>query len=182
MPLPAGGGGLREDPRSDVAAPEHTFLYADLTGFTSLTEALGDEHAANLATSFCSELNRHLPEDAEDVKMLGDSCLVRVGSAAEAIELGLKLTGGLAPEYGFPDVRVGMHTGTAVQRGNDWFGSAVNIAARVVAVASPGAVLLSETTRAAAHGATRVPLQDLGEHELRNVGRPLRLYRALPDS
>ena len=165
----------------DEPAPrESTFLFADLVGFTALTEELGDEHAANLATAFCSELNRHLPADAEDVKMLGDSCLVRVGNATEAIDLGLELTGGLAPDYGFPDVRVGMHTGTAVQRGDDWFGSGVNIAARVVALAPAGAVLLSETTRAAAQGTTVVPLQDLGQHTLRNVARSMRLYRALP--
>ena len=173
-------GSLGEDPVHDSSPRESTFLFADLVGFTALTEELGDEHAANLATAFCSELNRHLPADAEDVKMLGDSCLVRVGSPAEAIDLGLKLTGGLAPHYGFPDVRVGMHTGTAVRRGGDWFGSGVNIAARVVALSHPGEVLLSETTRAAAQGTTNVSLQDLGEHGLRNVARSLRLYRALP--
>ena len=167
---------------NEPAPRESTFLFADLVGFTALTEELGDEHAANLATAFCSELNRHLPADAEDVKMLGDSCLVRAGSAADAIGLGLELTRGLAPDYGFPDVRVGMHTGTAVQRGNDWFGSGVNIAARIVAVAPPGDVLLSETTRAAAHGTTYVMLQDLGEHALRNVARSVRLYRAVPPS
>lgn len=155
-----------------------TFLFADLAGFTALTEAHGDEHAADIALGFCAALNRMLPEDAEDLKMLGDACLVRVGGAQDAIELGLKLTCDLAPRHGFPDVRVGMHAGTAVRRGSDWFGATVNIAARVVAFAEPGDVLLTAATREDADELVDVALDDCGVHELRHVTRPLHLYRA----
>ena len=163
-----------------MADAYHTFLFADLAGFTELTEEHGDEHAANVAMAFCAALNEQLPEDAEDVKMLGDSCLVRVGKAGDAIALGLKLATGLAPARGLPDVRVGMHTGSAVRRDGDWFGSGVNIAARVVALSGPGEVLLTEDTRSAAGNAAEVSLERRGDYTLRNVGRTLRVYRAKP--
>lgn len=168
-----------------MSARAHTFVFADLAGFTALTEAHGDERAADIALEFCAELNRLLPDDAEDLKMLGDACLLRVGDAGEAVRLGVQLTGALAPRHGFPDVRVGMHTGTAVQRGADWFGSAVNTAARVAELAGPGDVLLTAATRTAAGSPPNLRLEDCGRHELRHIGEPTHLYRvrsvAAPD-
>lgn len=161
-----------------MSAEEHTFVFADLAGFTALTEAHGDEHAADIALDFCAELNRLLPDDAEDLKMLGDACLLRVGDAAQAVRLGVRLTGALAPRHGFPDVRVGMHTGPAVRRGSDWFGSAVNTVARVAELAGPGDVLLTSATRAAAGSMPAVGLEDCGAQELRHIGEPVHVYRA----
>ena len=163
---------------SAVITDEHTFVFAALAGFTALTEAHGDERAADIALEFCAELNRLLPHDAEDLKMLGDACLLRVGDAGEAVRLGVQLTDALAPRHGFPDVRVGMHTGTAVQRGADWFGSAVNTAARGGERAGPGDVLLTATTRAAAGSLSDVRLEDCGSHELRHISAPAHLFRA----
>lgn len=154
----------------------HTFLFADLAGYTALTEVHGDEAAADIALDFCAELNRVLPEGAEDIKMLGDACLVRADHAARAVELGVALVEGVGARHGFPDVRVGLHTGGAVRRGDDWFGSAVNIAARVVALAGPGDVLLTQAAREAAGGLPDVEFDDRGVHELRHLPRPLRVF------
>lgn len=156
----------------------HTFVFADLAGFTALTEAHGDERAADIALEFCRDLNRLLPEGAEDLKMLGDACLLRVGAARDAVELGLQLTGELTRRHGFPEVRVGMHTGTAARRGEDWFGSTINIAARVSALAGPCDVLLTAATRDTAGEHDDVAYEDRGTHELRHVAAPVRLYQA----
>ena len=83
--------------------------------------------------------------------MLGDACLLRVGPAPDAVALGLRLTGALPRRDGFPEVRVGMHTGTAARRGADWFGSTINIAARVAALAGTG------STRSPRRHDVRVP-------------------------
>ena len=157
---------------------QHTFVFADLAGFTALTEAHGDERAADIALEFCSEINRQLPQDAEDLKMLGDACLLRVGEAREAVELGLRLTGDLARRHGFPDVRVGMHTGGAARRGADWFGSTINVAARVSGIAGPGEVLLTAATRHAAGPMPGVEFEQRGPQELRHVVAPVDLYLA----
>lgn len=159
-------------------AGSHTFVFADLAGFTALTEVHGDEYAADLATDFCATLGTLLPDDAEDFKSLGDSCLVRVPSAGDAVRFGVRLAELTAGLHGHPSVRVGMHTGPAVQRGRDWFGTTVNIASRVVALAGPGDVLLTSTTSAEAGEIAEVKLQDCGQHELRNVASPVHVLRA----
>lgn len=161
-----------------MSRDEHTFVFADLAGFTALTEAHGDERAADIALEFCAEINRRLPEDADDLKMLGDACLLRVGDAAEAVELGLKLADELGGRHGLPDVRVAMHTGPAARRGDDWFGSTINIAARVAALAGPCDVLLTDATREAAGAVGGVVFEDRGLQELRHVAVPIQVFRA----
>lgn len=163
-----------------MSTAQHTFVFADLAGFTSLTEVLGDEHAADVALGFCGALNRVLPGDSEDLKMLGDACLLRVGSAADAVALGLRLTSEIAPRQGLPDVRVGMNTGSAVHRGGDWFGATLNIAARVAELAGPGDVLITAATRDAAGNPSGVVFEDRGTHALRHVTEPVQLYHAQP--
>lgn len=156
----------------------HTFLFADLAGFTVLTEVHGDERAADVALEFCADLNRHLPEGVEDLKLIGDACLVRADRADDGVVLGLDLAQDIAARHGFPDVRVGMHTGTAARRGRDWFGAAVNLAARVGECARPGEVLLTSATREAAGELGDVTFADRGEHELRHVSRPVHVFAA----
>ena len=64
----------------------HTFLFADLAGFTALTEAHGDEHAADLVAEFCSRVRALLPEhDAEEVKAIGDALMLRTGDATAGV-------------------------------------------------------------------------------------------------
>ena len=156
------------------------FLFADLAGFTALTEAHGDEHAADLVEEFLREAAALLPRHAgEHIKTIGDALMLRVSSAAEAIRLGLELTGEIMPNHGYPAIHVGMHYGPALRRGGDWFGATVNLAARISALAAGGEVLLSEATRNAAGQLDGVQLQDRGPHRLHNVTQPIRLFAAV---
>src|SRR6516225_3054394 len=101
---------------------DQTFLFADLSGFTALTEVHGDEQAADLAASFFQDARSLLASrGAREVKTLGDSILIRCDSAKEAIGLALRLVRDVGARHGFPSVRVGMHTGPAVERDGDWF-------------------------------------------------------------
>lgn len=159
---------------------EQTFLFADLAGFTALTEAHGDEYGADLAEAFCTALNERLPDGAEDFKMLGDACLVRVDDAAAAVTLALELAGEVGSRDPFPPVRIGMHTGPAIQRGGDWFGTTVNTASRVAALAAADEVLLTEATKAAAGKRSAAAFEELGERRLRNLSQPQRLCRVSP--
>lgn len=156
----------------------HTFVFADLAGFTALTEAHGDDRAADIAVEFCLGVNQLLPRGGQDLKMMGDACLLRLDGGRDAVTLGLSLTHELAARHGFLDVRVGMNTGTAVRRGQEWFGKAINVAARVAAVAGPGEVLLTDATLVAARGLPDVEFIDQGLHDLRHVTEPVRIHRA----
>ena len=161
-----------------TAGSDQTFLFADLAGYSALTERRGDEFAADLALGFCAALNRHLPRGAEDLKSLGDACLVRAGDAGSAIELALNVVEEIERAQDFPGVRIGIHTGSAVQRGRDWFGSAVNIAARIVDLAGAGEVLLSDATRVSAGDLPGISFDSVGPRDLRNIGRTVAILRA----
>jgi adenylate cyclase len=159
---------------------EHTFLFADMAGFTALTEVMGDEEAITVAEDFFDSARRLLPEHgAEEVKTIGDALMIRIESAAGGIRLGVRLAREVGIRHGFPSVRVGMHSGSAVARGADWFGGTVNLAARVSGAAAGGEALLTEGTRAAAGELHDVDLVERGRHALRNVAEPVLLFAAL---
>ena len=128
----------------------HTFIFADMSGFTALTEAHGDDAAADLVAAFSAAARPRLERRlAEEAKSIGDALMIRVEDAAEAIGLGLEIVYEVGGQDRFPTIRVGMHTGPATEREGDWFGSTVNLAARVAGEAAGGEVLVSEATRAA---------------------------------
>jgi len=153
----------------------NTFLFADLVGFTALSFDRGDDEAADVATRFHHEV-RSLAERhrATVVKSLGDGAMVRADDAGDAVRLGLALANGLD---GLPPVRVGMNTGPAVERDGDFYGSTVNLAARLSQAARGGEVLLSEATREAARRA-RTRLEQRGPRTFRNARDPVVVYAA----
>jgi adenylate cyclase len=167
--------------RSEPAV--QTFLFADLSGFTALTEAHGDEQAADLVDGFCVAVRRLLTEhQAHEVKTIGDALMLRSGDAAAAIRLGLCIVHDVGAQHGFPLVRVGMHTGPAVERGGDWFGATVNLAARVSAAASGGDALLTAATRTVAGDVQGVELRERGRWTFRNVTAPVQVYAAVREA
>lgn len=160
---------------------EQTFLFADLAGFTAMTEAMGDRPAAEVASAFCEQIEAAAPGfGVEPVKRIGDAVMVRCPRADAAIRFGLHAARTIGESHFFPTVRVGMHSGPAVERGGDWFGATVNVAARVSAEASGSEVLLSEATRAASGEVEGIELQERGRRQLHNVGEPISLYAAVP--
>ena len=160
-----------------------TFLFADLAGYTALTEAHGDERAADAAAEFCRAVRALMGDyGAEEIKTIGDALLLRVPDAAQAVHLAARLVGDHGARHRSLRVRIGMHTGVAVCRDGDWFGSAVNIASRVADLAHAGEVLLSAATRTAAAGAV-LPgqLRSRGRRHLRNVSEPVELFALVPE-
>ena len=78
-------------------------------------------------------------------------------------------------------IRVGMHHGTALQRGADVIGHDVNVASRIVDVAAPGEVLVSDAVRAEVDpGAAHVCFTELGPVVMKGIPEPIRLWRATP--
>jgi adenylate cyclase len=147
----------------------HTFLFADLVGFTEFTTRHGDDRAADLAVSFhehvcglAAELGCHV------VKAIGDAVMVRSENGDAAVELARRILA-LADERGFPRARVGLDTGPAIERNGDWFGSTVNIASRVTAAASAGELLVTERTFDATAGIGAVGLLERGPQRLKGL-------------
>jgi adenylate cyclase len=161
-----------------VTSPQaHTFLFADLAGFTALTEVHGDEHAADVAGSFCDAVRALLPEyGAEEVKTIGDALMIRAAEATSGAGLAMRIVNDVGVRHGHPTVRAGINTGPAVARDGDWFGTTVNVAARVTELAAGGEVVATAATREAAGDLPDVDFQPRGRHELRNVAAPVELF------
>jgi adenylate cyclase len=163
----------------NVAVPttvrEAAFLFADIVGFTAFTEQHGDERAAELAWRLRLGVERQLGHDAHVVKTLGDAVMVRIAEPAEAAAAGLRIVAHALGAPGDPPVRVGIHHGAAVECDGDFFGVAVNVAARVAALAGPGEVLVTGAVASAASG-RGVQIAPLGERSLRNVARPVAMH------
>jgi adenylate cyclase len=157
-----------------MASERHTFLFTDLVGFTALTETSGDDGAAELALDFYRRVRELLPaHGADEVKTIGDAMMLRCGEPDAAIRLGVRIVDVLEAVPGFPAVRVGMDTGSAVHREGDWYGATVNVAARLCAAAGGGQVLVSESTEQAAGRLRRIELGDSQLHWLKNVTKPV---------
>jgi adenylate cyclase len=157
-----------------------TFVFADIAGFTALTEAHGDEQAVALVEAFTDVVRQELPRvDGEHVKTIGDALMLRIPGPDDAIRLGIDISQ-QAWSHGTVPVRVGMHHGPAIERDGDYFGAAVNLAARVSGVAAGGEVLVSGTTAALAPDLEGVVYQSRGRQQLRNVSEPVEVFAAIP--
>jgi adenylate cyclase len=159
-----------------------TFLFADLAGFTALTEVHGDDRAADLVAQFCSEVRAILDRlGGDEVKAIGDALLLRADDPASAVRLGRAIVDEIGGRHGFPSVRVGAHTGPAVERDGDWFGATVNVASRVSDRARAGEVLVTRAVRdAAADSLIDLSFQPRGRERLKNVAEPVELFAVTP--
>jgi adenylate cyclase len=132
-----------------------------------------------LVADFCDAVRRELPTGAAHVKTIGDALMLRIPDPGEAILLGLQITHGLMPGHGAPAVRVGLNHGSAIERDGDYFGAAVNLAARVSGVATGGEVLLTAHTAALVPELEGVFYESRGREALRNVREPVELFAAV---
>jgi adenylate cyclase len=157
-----------------------TFVFADIAGFTALTEAHGDEEAVKLVEELSEGVEAELPAiQGEYVKTIGDALMLRIPAPGNAVLLALRIANDLLSAHGAPTVRVGLHHGPAVERKGDYFGASVNLAARVSALASGGEVLLTGQTAALAPDLEGVLYESRGRQTLRNVAEPLEIFAAL---
>jgi class 3 adenylate cyclase/YHS domain-containing protein len=152
-----------------------TFAFVDMAGFTALTEAQGDEDAADVATMFAEITRAALGPGDRLVKTIGDAVLVTSKDAVSGLSLIERLMHEAASETRLPSLRAGLHHGEAVTRDGDVFGAAVNLAARVAAEAHPAEVLGTAPIADAARD-MGIPVVDIGEVALKNVRRTTFLY------
>ena len=154
---------------------ELTFLFIDLAGFTALTEAHGDEHAADLAVRFLKLVEGELGTGDRILKSIGDAVLVVCHEPVAAIRLCERVLSRLDGEPNFPVPRSGIHHGPAVERDGDYFGTTVNLAARVAAQAYGGQVLGTQHVADVARQ-EGFDVVDLGSFALKNLADDVDLF------
>jgi adenylate cyclase len=150
--------------------------FADLAGYTRLTEEQGDERAVNAVERFVEEVERTLPIDARVLKTLGDEVMV-VGPDPVALTQWAVGFQSHAPA-GVPPPRIGIHYGEAIYRDGDYYGREVNQAARVVARAAGGEVMVTRTVVDLAAGVDGLVFNLIGEVGLKGFSEPTALFLA----
>jgi adenylate cyclase len=152
--------------------------FADLSGYTELTEVAGDEVAADTSIAFAALVGEVANEHRGTVvKLLGDGVLLHFSQPADAVRASLDLVARL-PSRRLPPAHVGIEAGQLLYDEGDYFGRTVNIAARIAAQAKPGQVLTGESLVAAVEP-EGFALQEVGEFELKGLSRPMRLHEAV---
>jgi adenylate cyclase len=152
-------------------------VFADLTGYTQLTETAGDEAAAEIALSLAQLVGEVAARHRGlTVKLLGDGALLHFADPGDAVRASLDIVA-LAPERGLPPAHVGADAGPMLFDQGDYFGRTVNLAARIGARAAPGQVLVGETL-AAAVPHDGFALTEAGAVELKGIAAPIRIFEA----
>jgi adenylate cyclase len=150
--------------------------FADLAGYTRLTEEQGDEQAVSAVERFVEEVERTLPIDARVLKTLGDEVMV---VAADPVALTRWAVGFQArAPAGVPPPRIGIHHGEAIYRDGDYYGREINQAARVVARAAGGEVLVTRAVVDMANGVDSLAFKLIGEVGLKGFSEPTELFLA----
>jgi adenylate cyclase len=149
--------------------------FADLAGYTRLTEEVGDEEAVSTVERFVEHVERTLPDDARIIKTIGDEVMV-VGSDAAALLDWAVTFQRQSTEGPRPHPRIGLHYGETLYRDGDYYGREVNQASRVAARAAAGEVLVTRTVvDQAPPGLT---FQRIGEVRLKGFANTTEIFLA----
>jgi adenylate cyclase len=159
-------------------------LAADVAGYSRL---MGEDEEGTLAA--LQAIRRELgdPKVKEHhgriVKTTGDGLLVEFASVVDAVRCAFEIQREMAarnaglPAKGRIEFRVGIHQGDIIVEDGDIFGDGVNIAARLEALAEPGGICVSRRVQEDAVGRLDLQFEDIGEQALKNIARPVRVYR-----
>jgi class 3 adenylate cyclase len=163
----------------------HTFLIADVRGYSRFTEEYGDEAAARLAAKFADVVAEEVEaHGGSAIEIRGDEALAVFTSARQAIRAGVALQRQFEEETQIDSdlplrVGIGIESGEAVELEDGTFrGAALNVAARLCARAHGGEVLLSEGTSRLAGRLAGLQYVDLGKVHLKNIPEPIRIFKA----
>ncbi len=159
---------------AERSSPVLAVGFADMVGFTMLSQHLGDDELANVVSRF-----EELAHDTvvglggRVVKMIGDEVMFVVPTAGDAAEIGISLAETYADDELLSDVRVALSVGPVLVQDGDFYGPVVNLASRLVGVANPGTVLVSDEFRTALadEGAPGFATRALRTRSLKDIGR-----------
>jgi TolB-like protein/class 3 adenylate cyclase len=159
-------------------------LVADVAGYSRLMGADEEGTLERLKALRHELLDPKIAEHrGRIVKTTGDGLLVEFASVVDAVRCAVAVqqavaerNTGVAADNRI-ELRIGINLGDVIVEGDDLYGDGVNIAARIEALADPGGVFVSNTVHD--HVRDRLPFvfEDLGEQQVKNIARPVRVYR-----
>lgn len=170
-----------------AAGLEGVVVFTDIVGFTEYTAMEGDDAALALLDVQSRLVHEALPDGGRVVKELGDGLMLWFPEPCAALLCLLDLqekfdaasSESMAPLW----VRMGMHWGSQARRRDDLVGHDVNLASRIVDVAGPGEVVLSEATiEKIDNGVAGISYEELGPVTMKGIPDPVWLFRAFRES
>jgi adenylate cyclase len=159
----------------DLGRLRVAIAFADLAGYTRLTEEAGEETALDVVERFTDSVSFTLPEEARIVKTIGDAVMIVSSDPAALCEWAVGFQE-LQSERPLP--RIGIHYGSVLYRDGDYYGAAVNLASRVGARAAGREVLVTRDVVEA--GSSHLRFQRIGEVRLKGFKQATELYVATP--
>jgi class 3 adenylate cyclase len=170
-------------PTRGMSTQTRGFLFADLRGYSAYTERRGDDAARELLRRYRALVREVIARrDGAEIRTEGDSFYVVFGSVTAAVLAGVEIQAESATASGATPsdpirVGVGIHAGETTDDAEEGIvSSAVNIAARVCAVADPGEVLVTDTVRALTRSAVRTTFVPRGRRRLKGIPEPIAVY------
>jgi len=162
-------------------------LAADVAAYSRLMGADEEGTLARLK-AFRSELidPKSKQHRGRIVKTTGDGILMEFKCVVDAVRCGIEIQRGIlernaqVPGDKRIEFRIGINLGDVMAEGGDLFGDGVNIAARLESLAEPGGMCVSEASYQQVRDKLDVRFEDMGEQQLKNIARPVRVYRVLP--
>ena len=149
--------------------------FADLVGFVRFTEEAGEQEAVDLVETFVTSIEESLPGSARVVKNIGDGVMIVGNDPVALTDWAIGFQEGFEPRS---QPRIAVHQGSTLYRDGDYFGRNVNLAARVVARAQAGEVLVTEPVVGAVGTRTDLVFEPIGDVQLKGFSEPTALYLA----
>lgn len=146
--------------------------FADLVGFTALSQQVHDDELARVVDRFeAIAYDTVAAEGGRVVKMIGDEVMFSVLDVRSAVDIGLILAETFKEDEALSDVRVGIAWGPVLEREGDLYGPVVNLASRIVGIAYPGSVVVSPDVHDALADDDTLRFRSLRSHTLKDIGR-----------
>jgi adenylate cyclase len=164
-----GTGGRRLPGAVQVA-----FLFCDLKDFTAYAEREGDEAAVEAVERLTAAVTRERGEGIRLMKSLGDGYMLCYSDTVQAVTVGARVIEAMS-EGGGPGAHASVHEGAAIPREGDYFGSAVNLAARLLTAAGRGELVATRPVIQATEG--RFTWESRGSEHIRGIAEPVEVFR-----
>ena len=163
-------------------------LAADVAGYSRLM-GIDEESTHEALKAYRNELVdlKITEHHGRIVKATGDGVLVEFGSAVDAVRCAIEIQRGMAernnviPQDRRIEFRIGINVGDIIIDDNDIFGDDVNIAARLEGLAEPGGISVSDRVHQDTSSKFDFVFEDMGEQQLKNIARLVRVYRVRLD-
>jgi adenylate cyclase len=154
-----------------------TVGFADLVGFTRIGEAVSAEELGHLANRLAHLARDMTVPPVRFIKTIGDAVMFVCPEPHPLLDVVVKLVEAVDTDNDFPRLRAGVAAGMAVSRAGDWFGSPVNVASRVTAVARPGTVLAADSVLDALGDRGDFQGSFAGARRLKGIKSEVKLFR-----